>query len=143
MNLSDFCKTVNNYFEKSVHYGTYTISGGKIVKDVDFLQSGQYYRIVNSVFNDGIYKYGEETLADETFTGEIWAMAVPPAVIELVDEINQWVDKYGEVANSPFNSESFGGYSYSKGYPGTGNSGGSGSDWTDIFAKKLNRWRKL
>ena len=68
---------LHNYFVVSggVHAGEYVINSSAL--DVDFLQSGQYYRIVGSVFNDGVHKYGDidEHLIDERFVGEIWAMA--------------------------------------------------------------------
>ena len=58
---------LHNYFVVSggVHAGEYVINSSAL--DVDFLQSGQYYRIVGSVFNDGIHKYGDtnEHLTDE------------------------------------------------------------------------------
>lgn len=145
MTLSDFCKETNNYFEREVKQAPFTISGGFLEDVSDFLQNGQYYRIVNSVFNDGVHKYPDDVLQDETFEGEVWAMAVPPDVLSLIDEINSWVDKYGDQANSPFSSETFfGDYSYTKSGAGSSSSSGiNATDWTSIFAKKLNRWRKL
>ena len=110
---------------------------------------GQYYRICGSVFNDGVHKYGDESdsLVDESFDGAVWAMAVPPAVIALDADITAWQEKYGGAeseAMSPFTSESFGGYSYSK----SSRSGTSGDDagagsWQSAFAGRLNMWRKI
>lgn len=92
------------------HSGTYTIEGGSIT--LPFLREGQYFRILGSVFNDGLHKYGEDMgLTDETFRGTIWALAIPKAVIDLADEIQEWSDKFQEAVNSPYTSESFGGYS--------------------------------
>lgn len=111
----------------------------------------QYFRIMGSVFNDGVHQkgLGSDALHDETFYGSVWAMAVPPSVIALAEEIEKWQEKYGSVDSasmSPFNSESFGGYSYSKStgggsYYGDGASGGNG--WKSAFADRLNRWRKI
>ena len=133
---------VHNYFVKEVHKGSFSISDESL--NVDFLQEGQYFKIIGSVFNDGVHKFGTGTLQNETFVGEVWAMAVPPAVIALSDEIDDWIAKYGDQASSPYQSESFGGYSYSKkssgGQFGDGN---AASDWTGIFRSRLNHWRKI
>lgn len=132
---------IHNYFVRERMVREFVISNGSI--DLN-LQTGQYFKIVGSVFNDGVHRYPANTLTDETFTGEIWAMAVPPSVVALAGEITEWVAKYGEAANSPFSSESFGGYSYSKG-SGTNKDGSSGnpSDWRKVFGSRLNHWRKI
>lgn len=140
--LEQVLNYIHNYFEKEVVPGTYSISSGTF--EVSFLQNEQYFRIVGSVFNDGIYKYPASGLIDETFTGEIWAMAVPPAVIALSSEISDWVDKYRDVMDGPYQSESFGGYSYTKKSSGGGtNNGNDASDWRGVFRSRLNHWRKI
>lgn len=136
---------LHNWFDVSRHPGTYTIADG-ILTGVSFLLPGQYYRIKGSVFSDGLHKYGEldGELQDETFTGEIWALAPPKAVIALAEEIAAWVDKYGAAADSPYASESFGGYSYTKA-SGSANTAGGASlgTWQGAFANRLNAWRKV
>lgn len=145
--LTELCKEINNWFEYAKFFGTFTIEDNVITGNYS-LQDGQYFRIVGSVFNDGVYKFGDELdLADETFTGAIWAMAVPKEVIALADDIKDWSDKYlgvDSAAMSPFNSESFGGYSYSKsgGSSSSGNVDLSGT-WQGAFADRLNHWRKI
>lgn len=144
MTLSDFCKETNNYFEREVKSAPFTISDGFLEDVSDFLQNGQYYRIVSSVFNDGVHQYPDDQLKDETFTGEVWAMAVPPDVFTLIDEINSWIDKYGEAANSPYASEAYTGfYSYTMKETSDSNGGSSNATWQNIFRSRLNRWRKL
>ena len=140
--LEQILDFIHNYFVKEVHKGRFSILDESL--NVDFLQEGQYFKIIGSVFNDGVHKFGTGTLQDETFVGEIWAMAVPPAVIALSDEISDWVTKYGDQASSPYQSESFGGYSYNKKSSGsqTGDSNAA-SDWTGIFRSRLNHWRKI
>ena len=141
MILSELCQELKNWFcaDTDIHFGEYTITDGAL--SLPFLIDGQYFRIAGSVLNDGVYKYGEELdLKDETFTGAIWAMKIPPSVIDLATEIDAWIEKNGEAASSPYQSESWGGYSYSL------KSGGaeSGSvDWRTVFCGSLNRWRKL
>lgn len=140
--LEQILDYIHNYFERDIVDGSFTISDGSMV--LDFLQDGQYFRICGSVFNDGVHRYPANDLTDETFTGQIRAMAVPPAVIALDEDITDWVDKYGSVTDSPYQSESFGGYSYSKmsGYGGASGSGGS-ADWRSVFRSRLNHWRKI
>lgn len=145
--LTELCQELKNWFEREIHFGTFTIEGGQLA-DSSFLQDGQYYRIVGSVFSDGVHQWPDDTFDhDEVFEGAIWAMAVPPTVIALSDKIQAWTTKYGDVnstAMSPFQSESFGGYSYSKGSGSASASGGSSvPTWQSTFANELNRWRKI
>jgi hypothetical protein len=65
-------------------------------------------------------------------------MAVPPDVVALADEISAWEAKYREAAESPYQSESFGGYTYTKADASEG-----GLTWEKVFRSRLNRWRKL
>ena len=142
--LDQILDYIHNYFEREVVTGTFVISGGSI--SVPFLQDGQYFKIEGSVFNDGIYKYPASDLKDETFNGSVWAMAVPPAVIALAGDIEAWLDKYGGtdgVLMSPYQSESFGGYSYSKSGGGAGDGTSLAGTWQGAFAHQLNRWRKI
>lgn len=143
MTISELCTELNNWFEREVYSGTFEIRDG--VLDVDFLLNNQYFRIVGSVFNDGVHKFLDEHLTDETFSGEIWAMAVPPDVISLVSAINDWEEKNAAAINSPYSSESFGGYSYS--LVGQSDNSGSatstGATWQGKFRTQLNKWRKV
>lgn len=132
---------IHNWFQVGIYPRTYTISNGGIT--LPFLQDGQYFRIVGSLFNDGLHQYGPamELLQDETFDGAVWALAVPKSVVELAGKIAAWQEKYGAVIDSPYTSESFGGYSYSKA-SGAGDSTGSGG-WQAAFRARLNPYRKL
>lgn len=141
--LTEICDYLNNYFWDKKIDGKFTISGGSI--DVPALKDGQYFRIVGSIFNDGVHIYPATDLKDEEFTGSIWSMAVPSTVIAIASDVNDWQTKYGNVnseAMSPFNSESFAGYSYSKSGSGNANSG-SNIGWQDVFGGRLNKYRKL
>lgn len=147
--LDEVCGYLNNYFlvkPAGIHRGEFTVEDGGIV--CDFLQEGQYFRIVNSMFNNGVYKYPATDLEDEVFTGEVWSMAVPPAFLSILKEIEDWQKAYGRVGSanmSPFNSESFNNYSYTKsGRSGTTASNGSAATgWTDVYGSRLTRWRKI
>ena len=132
---------LNNWFlvPGGIHEGTYTIEDGGIA--LPFLANGQYFRICGSVFNDGLYIYGEtENLRAETFDGAVWALAIPKAVIELAEEIEAWEQKNGDSSTSPYQAESFGGYSYTK---ATDTKTGGAVTWQSAFRSRLNAWRKL
>lgn len=138
--LEQILHFIHNYFEREIVRGTFVVSSGSI--DLPFLQEGQYFRIVGSVFNDGIHSYPTSKLKDERFEGEIWAMAVPPAVIALATEIQEWCTANGG-DSSPFVSESFGGYSYSKGTASSASGATVPISWREVFAPQLNQWRKI
>ena len=123
-----------------VHEGVFTIENSDL--EAPFLQDGQYYRICGSVFNDGLHKYGDisATLQDETFTGTIWALAIPKAVVDLAEKIQEWQDKNGAAVESPYSSESFGGYSYTI---ATDSKTGGRATWETVFRSQLNPYRKL
>lgn len=161
--MTELCSLLHNYFlrdyscpDSSFFHGSYTISGGKM-QALPFLQEGQYYRIIGSAFNDSVWQYIDperqsdsraETapqLTDETFTGTIWAMCVPPAFLALAAEIEEWTAANADALNSPYQSESFGGYSRSKasGGGGAGGSGSAGWGWQDQFAARLAPYRRL
>lgn len=135
--LDEILAEIRNYFIVNVHSGKFEVIGGNL-SPLDFLKDGQYFKIHGSIFNDGVYRYPESGLVDETFSGEIWALAVPPTLIALVADIEEYEKKAKENV-SPFASESFGGYSYTKATDGNG----SPLTWKTVFAKKLNRWRKI
>ena len=137
--LTEICAELRNYFEvpNGRHFGKFEISGGSIAP-LDFLQDGQYFRIVGSVFNDGVYQYPATSLTDEVFEGAVWSMAVPPAVIDLAAKIKEYNDDPNN-APSGIVSESVGGHSVSR----ATNTRGVVAGWRSVFADDLNRWRKL
>jgi hypothetical protein len=145
MMLNELCQELRNYFDKAQpkFFGEIVIEDGKIT-NAEFLEaikSNQYFRIVGSIFNDGVYCFNEELeLEDETFDGAIWLMAVPKAVLEIAKEIEDWQNEYGNALKSPYQSESFGGYSYSK---ASGKNGGGAVTWQDAFATRLNLYRRI
>lgn len=129
--------------------GEFTITDD--VLSLPFLLEGQRFMIVGSQLNDGVYTYHAEGIMNddddvraglraETFYGAIFAMAVPPAVVAICAEIREWADKFSTIVNSPYQSESFGGYSYTKA-SGAGGNGVAG--WQEVFGKRLKAWKKL
>ena len=71
--LTGLCREVKNWFERSRYQGTFHISGGAIDLNelvVDgSIQDGQYYRIIGSVFNDGVHQYKEPAEQEEESIG--------------------------------------------------------------------------
>lgn len=155
--LEQLCTQVHNYFERHpathermVYPGSYTITGGKI--ELPFLLSGQRFRIKGSALNDGVYTYGETIRNDddtepadlygETFDGEIWAMYPPKAAVEAAKSASEWFAKYGETLSGPYTSESFGGYSYTKGATDATDGMPAGT-WYGVPKSALAQWRKV
>ena len=147
MMLDELCAEIRNYFtyDEDRHVGDFSIVNGAIVPSLDI--TTDYIRIVGSRKNDGVYKVAEMQLTDESeFHGGIWLMSPPQSFLDLAKEIDDWQQKNGGVdsqAMSPFNSESFGGYSYSKS-AGTGASGkGASNSWQTAYASRLNIYRRI
>ena len=155
--LTELCGYLKNWFVVSMHYGDFKIVEG-VLSYVDGtslpLQEGQYFRIIGSIFNDGCHQYSslegedapsEHPLKNEEFNGSVWTMAVPQEVLDVAEEIKKWMAQYGGAdspALSPYSSESFGGYSYSKSAGNTA-SGETGTTWQSVFGSRLIRYRKV
>ena len=135
--LATILNHLNNYFvvKNGVHRGTFAIVDGTV--SLDFLKSGQYFKSVGSVFNDGVYQYPVSNLVDEEFEGEIWVMAIPKELLDLAEEISEWLKKYPITG---YISEKFGNYSYSQ---RTNFRSNAAISWQDVFSVRLNRWRKV
>lgn len=126
------CAHIHNDFEVSRRAGRYVIAGGTL--SLDDMAAGEYFRIIGSRFNDGIYRYPAEGLTDEAFDGWIVRLRPPRAFMKLAAEIEAWRAKYGGAAEGPYQSESVAGvYSYTKG----------GADWQKVFAGRLDEWRRM
>ena len=158
--LTEICGYLKNWFVMEQCYGKFVISDGAITYADGMelpLQNGQYFCVIGSIFNDGVHIFVSSSngalaeqsalalpLKDEEFTGCVKCMAVPQALINVALEIHRWNEKYGGAdspAKSPFNSESFGGYSCSKG--SGSNTDASAGSWQGAFAASLSRYRKL
>ena len=142
--LTELCQELHNWFEREKRSGSFRIVDGML--EADFLLPGQYFRVMGSLFNDGVHQYGNDFLNDEDFTGSVWSLAIPVAVIKLSEDIDAWRAKYeapDSSAMSPYMSESFGGYSYSKGSGISGTGTGGATSWRTSFASRMNAWRKI
>lgn len=153
MDITEICQECRNFFPpvqkrndmSFIHSGEFAINNFSVTP-LDFVAEGQYFRIVGSAMNDGVYcnKIADlARLTDEKFDGAIWEMTVPRAFIALCEDIKTWREKNenaDSVNMSPFTSESFGGYSYSK---GGSSSSGNAVTWQAQFATRLDAWRKV
>lgn len=148
MTMTELCAELRNYFDRGLpkYFGEAEIRNGSI--DIDGkidLAAGQYFRVAGSVFNDGVHQYPDYDMVDEVFRGSIWAMAVPSAVVALCEEMDKWEKTYAEEVSKPYSSETISGvYTYTKAQGGSVNGGSSPTVTAfDMFARKLNKWRKI
>lgn len=140
--LEQILAYLRNWFPCLTLQGTFEIDEGSLLLPSSVeIKEGQYIRVIGSVFSDGLHLWPAKFNHDEVFDGAIWLLAVPPQLLELASEIEEWTAANAQALNGPFQSESFGGYSYTK-KNAAGVDGGSYS-WEDQFASRLARWRKI
>lgn len=148
--LTEICAEIRNYFSytKDRHPGYYKVVDGSIVpRNVSFDYPTDYIAIFGSRLNNGVHKLSDHDLVDEDeFKGAVWVMSPPKAFLDLAKEIGDWQTKYGGLdsnAVSPYYSESFGGYSYTKSAGSTSRSGGTAaSTWQTAYAERLSLYRR-
>lgn len=139
---------IHNWFVyDTIDMGHCEIAGGSLPASIS-IPDGAWYRIQGSLLNDGLHQHPATDLTDETFDGTITVCAIPKALLNVVDDIADWIDHYNtaseKLQDSPFASESFGGYSYSIRSDLTANNGSGGlTGWQAEFASRLNPWRKI
>jgi hypothetical protein len=142
--LTEMCLDLRNWFDDNQPkwFDDVTIANGELVGFSDRLQDGQYFRIVGSVFNDGVYQFPATELHDETFkNGAVWAMAVPPDFLDIMSEQQKFNAKVEELAlvDKGYASESFGGYSYSLSSAAPAYM----TEWLNRINRRLNKYRKI
>lgn len=140
--LEEVMRYINNRFEKGGSLpGKYAVEGGFL--EVPSLADGQWFWVEGSALNDGLHQYPAEDLQDEEFVGRVVPLAVPRGLVDLADEIEAWCDANAEAMAGPYQSESFGGYSYTKASSLTGAATDAGTGWQSVFGPRLRHWRKL
>lgn len=134
------CSELHNYFDERKRIDDYTIEDGRIT--LPFLVDGQYFRIVGSKFNDGVYIYHETPaeddpeLTDEVFHGAIWSMRMSKAFLKLCADIKTYIESDAAQA-SPYLSENISGfYSYTK-------ANVNDTAWQNVFKNRLAAYRKV
>lgn len=142
--LTEICAYLHNYFDYERHSGEISIVGGVISCNGNeiTLDEGQYFALFRSRIPLGVFNV---VPADKNFVGSVWLMDVPEAVLNANTWAEEWMAKNGGAgseANSAFQSESFGGYSYNKGTNSSGKGGMSIFDNAQ-FSRMLAPYRKL
>ena len=146
--LEEVMRYVNNRFDRDprgVAYGS--ASGAFEVVDgsleVDGLLDGQWFWVEGSALNDGLHMYPDTDMRDESFEGTVTFLGVPRSFEDLCSEIAQWQEQHADVLDSPLQSESFGGYSYSKASGGSQGNEAPAAGWQLHFGARLRPYRKL
>lgn len=133
--LYEIMKSIRNFFVKESRFGRYEIKEGKI--SLPFLIEGDRFIIEGSKRNDErIFVYPAENMKDEEFEGRIVMIDPPESFLSLVAEIEEYCSTNKA---TPYQSESFGGYSYTKATSASGNL----ASWQTAFGTRLNAWRKI
>lgn len=137
MTTYEVLRYIRDFFPDTEHQytGEVTITDGEIQTDI--LQDGQYYLIEGSHYNNGVYEYPTEALKDETFDGVITPLMLPPELIELIREMQEWEMNNQKVLQSPFISESFNDYSYNRGQ------GDQAMNWKTVWKSRLSAYKKI
>lgn len=148
--LGQICQFLRNWFDTDSRHNRLpfweeeiTIESGELVGFSDRLLDGQYFRIVDSSLNDGVYQYPASGLKDETFVGTVQSMKIPPEVVAIAEDIESWISANQAAINSPYQSESFGGYSYSLKSSNAAGGDSGGPTWQSQFAARLGPYRKI
>lgn len=132
--LTEICANLKNYFDYERHIGKIEIADGVITCNGERIETGQHFALFRDNFALGVYKAGD-ALPDKTFDGAVWLMDIPQAVLAADTWAEEWNAKNGTAAaNGPFQSESFGGYSYTKGSSTTGGVGSGVFDQAQMKA---------
>lgn len=150
--MEELLNYLNNYFYNYELIGPVVFeddNSSLIIPDVNKeFYVGQYIKIENSKFNDGIFKVIDVNSNDNNytittdssdfipgvFTCSILSLAIPRVIIKLKESIEDF-----KANNKPsvYTSESFGNYSRSW----ATNSKGNVVTWKDVFKEDLNQYR--
>lgn len=146
--LEDVMRYINNRFDADAHgvpygsdWGEFSIQDGSL--DAGGLSAGEYYWIEGSMLNDGLHLHPAEDLLDETFEGRLVHLRVPNAVVAIADEAEAWIAQNADALNGPYQSESFGGYSYTRASGSVSGNEMPSAAWQVQFGSRLRQWRKL
>ena len=145
--LEEVLNHIHNWFvrDDSTFLNVEITDGSLTDEAFDFIDGREFYKIDGSYLNDGLHRVEDADLDTETVERmRISLLAIPKSLLQLVDEIEEWEEKYGDVAAGPYFSEEYGGYKYQvRGFSSYGVSGSPLSGWRLAFANRLNPWRKM
>lgn len=141
--MEEVLRYLNNYFFRFKETGKFIIKDNKVTGLKGKYLKGQYLLIEGSTLNDGVIEIistvNDEIILEkpfnEEFEGVIYSLAIPQAIINLVEEIDTWKM---ENKKTDIISESFEGYSYTR-----ANSNGQVATWKDVFKEELRGYRKI
>lgn len=147
---------IHNWFV-SEQFDVTVVAGILPASVTNRMAEGQWYRIEGSYLNDGVHQHPSD-LEVESFSGTLSLLAIPNALMLVIEQIETWIADYDEARSlsadarrkalsSPYQSESFGGYNYSVRSDLTASSASGGlsgpNGWKQAFAVDLNQWRKM
>lgn len=145
--LEEVLSHIHNWFVRDASmFSDVEIVDGELTDDaLEYVSGKEFYKIDGSYLNDGLHHVGDADLSDETADlVKVSLLAIPKPLLSIVDEIDEWEKKYGEVASGPYFSEEFGPYKYQiRGFSSYGVSGSPLAGWRLAFANRLNPWRKM
>lgn len=139
VNVEAVMRYCNNFFEVSYYEGEFRIEDHRLILP-DELPADTFIAVQGSLFSDGVHRLDllHQFSADETFTGRVYILHPPESFLKLCEEVAAYDEKNPTGA---FVSESFGGYSYSR---GAGSSAtGTASPWQQAFAISLRPYRRM
>lgn len=135
---------IHNWFERESESidGSFAIEDGALA--FVSIPEGAWYRVQGSYLNDGLHHHPADDLTDEEFVGTIMVLRIPRPLLRVVEDIAAWKEKNGAALDSPYASESFGGYTYTlKGEMSAQNGSQGLTGWRAAFRDRLNPWRKM
>lgn len=146
--LEEVMRYVNNRFDRDADgrfvgsaSGAFSVADGTL--EVDGLKEGQWFWVEGSALNDGLHQYPDDGMEDEDFEGRVVFLRVPRAFADIADEIEAWNSENSNVVDSPLQSESFGGYSYTRAQGGASGNEAPAAAWQLHFGARLRPYRKL
>lgn len=135
--LEKVCQYCRNYFVRETVDGNIKIVDGKL-HNIS-IPENTYFIITGSIYNDGLHEADDYLVDEDTFYGCVSFLAIPNIFINLVTEIDAWITEQkaspNNVLTSPYTSETFDEYSYSKTVGKCG--------WKAVFEEELSNWRKV
>lgn len=165
--IEALCAECNNYHDTDRIIGTFTIENGSIA--LPFLRENQFFRIVGSTWNDGVYIYSQDSFIvrsstwEEVMNGNLnweevraktWGDLVEHDLVDEVFygaiwpmrmpraflELSKKIAEYNE--SDAAKVSPFTSESISGHYSYT-KASPSDNSWEKVFASKLKRWRKV
>lgn len=150
--LEEILAYLHNWFIVDTQHGKFAVKDGILTGCSLPLFDGQRVRISGSAAWDGVWTWHTggplcdsddkttENRADEQFAGTLNSLGIPWELVKRSQEIKAWTLENAKTINSPYQSESFNGYSYSKAVTADGGA----FDWRAMFGRELfARWGKI